>query len=1130
VNEVIGGRYRIMRKLASGGMAEVFLARHSGLEGFERLCVVKRILPHHAENQDFIRMFLDEARIAGDLRHPNVVSVSDMGQDAGVYFVAMEYLHGKDLGQVFSRCREVGERLPIDVSLQMIQDAAAGLHYAHTKKNLQGEPLHIVHRDVSPQNIFTTFDGHSRVLDFGIARANNRSTRTDAGVVKGKFSYLSPEQLEGGELDGRSDLFALGIVTWELTTLTRLFQRPSDAEVLRAVMECRIPRPSTVVPDYPVELEDILLKAMSKSPAARFDSCETFRAALEEFLGKRHLAHSAARVGTSMRALFPGEAEALPQADEKKEVSTIGGSTENETRADGAQKPRKDPLQRPPTQETRPSKKVLKEAEGFLQMVQDFLGAAAHQRKTNVVPPLGPFIGRQADLAALEALFSQGTRLVTLVGFGGMGKTRLSLEYALLAHAAWARTGGTWFCDLSDCKSADDICKAVARALQVETLSQNSDDDTVTHAARTLKNLGPALVVLDNFEQIVDHARTTVGRWLELSPETRFLVTTREALRLPGEKVHPLTPLGFDEGGRGAAVELFLERMKASGAKPAEGQELRDVAEVVRRLDGHPLAIELAAARTPQLRPRELVDKLGQRFELLGGKETPGRHATLWNAIDWSYQLLDAQEKSAFAILSVFDGGFTLEAASGVLSAVLGTDEVLPLVDALHRKSLLRPFVAQEMPDVLRLTMLESIHEFAAEALETQDLGPRARDAHASWFLDQGDLWAEDVHAHEAVERMGTLRIERENLLKVFGRALSATPRTATSAEHVLRALNVLDPLLARQGPFSSHLALLDAALEVARTTPVDRAYIARALAQKGNALKNRGRLHEAVAALSEALEEVKKAADEPLMGRICCELGVARFVLGDLGQAEEDLNQCLSIARTATDPVYEARALSFLAILKVAMGELGEALALCDEALPLTRAQGDRVSEARVLGTIGALYLEEESPQLAQAYYAEAVERCRQVGELRLRGYFLGKLSSVTQALSRFELSKSQLDEAISTLSEVGDLRHEGLFLLYRATSNARLRRFEEAQVDLSAAEARLRSVKDPLLLTTLALKRMIVSVHGRSVGRAEVKALLDDVRSPRGNRPARSQQSEEVRLAAKELEKIDRQLAGAA
>ena len=1128
MSEVIGGRYRIMRKLASGGMAEVFLARQGGLEGFERLCVVKRILPHLSDNQDFIRMFLDEARISADLRHPNVVAVSDVGNDGGRYYVAMEYLHGKDLGQVFSRCREVGERLPLEVSLQLIQDAAAGLHYAHQKTDLEGQPLHIVHRDVSPQNIFATFDGHTRVLDFGIARAKNRSTRTDAGVVKGKFAYLSPEQLEGGDLDGRSDLFALGVVTWELTTLTRLFQRPSDAEVLRAVMECKIPRPSTVVPDYPVELEDILLKALAKSASARFKDCQEYARALEDFLNKRRLSHSPARVAAALRGLFPGEAEALPKAD-APEAAPVPGQEETKTRADGA-KARQEQLQRPPTQETRPSRKVLKEAEGFLQMVQDFLGAASHERKTNVVPPLGPFIGRQSDLAALEALFSQGSRLVTLVGFGGMGKTRLSLEYALLAHSAWAKQGGTWFCDLSDCRSADDICKAVARALKVESLSQSSEDDTVTHAARTLKNLGPALVVLDNFEQIVDHARSTVGRWLELSPQTRFLVTTREALRLPGEKVHPLVPLGIDEGGRGAAVELFVERMKSAGAKPPEGAELRDVAEVVRRLDGHPLAIELAAARTPQLRPRELLDKLGQRFELLGGKEKAGRHATLWNAIDWSYQLLDERERRAFAALSVFRGGFTLEAAQGVLEKVLGTDEVLDLVDALHRKSLLRPFVAPEMPEVLRLTMLESIQQFAGEALDGMGLTAQAREAHARWFLDQGDEWAEDVHAHEAAERMKTLRIERENLLEVFERSLSAMPQTDLTAEHALRALNVLDALLVRQGPFSSHLALLDGALEVARATKVDRAYIARALAQKGIALKNRGRLTEAVVVLGQALDEVKKSPDEPLMGRLHCDLGVARFVLGDLEAGAGDLEQSLTIARGVGDQVYEARALSYLAILKVAQGELSEALALCDEALPLTRSQGDRVSEARVLGTIGALYLEEESPQLAQAFYAEAVERCRQVGEQRLRGYFLGKLSSVTMALSRFELSKSQLDESISMLSEVGDLRHEGLFLLYRSTANARFRKQEEAQVDLGAAEARLVSVKDPLLLTTLQLRKMIVAVHARSVGRSEVKALLDDVRSPRGKRPARIHQSDEVRLAAKELEKIDRQLAGVA
>ena len=275
--EVIAGRYTLLRKLASGGMAEVFLARQGGLEGFEKLVVVKRILPGFAQNPEFRAMFLDEARLAADLRHPNVVNIFDVGQDQGTYFIAMEYLHGQDLSALFHKHRERGEQLPLEHVLQLVMDAASGLHHAHTKTSIDGEPLHIVHRDISPHNLFVTYDGVTQVLDFGIARARRRGVQSDAGVVKGKFAYLAPEALEGAELDARADQFALGIVLFELTTLSRLFQRQSDAEVLRAVMEGRIPRPAERVPGYPAALEDIVMRSLSREREHRYPDCYELR-------------------------------------------------------------------------------------------------------------------------------------------------------------------------------------------------------------------------------------------------------------------------------------------------------------------------------------------------------------------------------------------------------------------------------------------------------------------------------------------------------------------------------------------------------------------------------------------------------------------------------------------------------------------------------------------------------------------------------------------------------------------------------------------------------------------------------------------------------------------------------------
>ncbi len=1147
MTEVIAGRYTLLKKLASGGMAEVFLARQGGLEGFEKLVVVKRILPGFSQNEEFRKMFLDEARLAADLRHPNVVNIFDIGnsaatggsgaafgaprsgeqdsgpagaaQGAGTYFIAMEYLHGQDLSALFHRHRERGEQLPLEHALQIVMDAASGLHHAHTKTSLDGEPLHLVHRDVSPQNLFLTYDGVTKVLDFGIARARKRGVKSDAGVVKGKFAYLAPEALEGMELDARADQFALGIVLYELTTLSRLFQRPSDAEVLRAVMECRIPRPTERVPGYPVALEDIVLRALAREREHRFADCDELRGELETFLEKHGRPHSQRRLATWLKGLFPEHAKAPPgtlaDAAPSEEAAAAQRRADEPTRAAGrgaaARKKSK-------TGETKAVRKkgpepraTLPELEEFLDAVQKFLEPAPEARKTNVVVPPEPFVGREADLAAIRKAFDAGSRLVTVSGFGGMGKTRIALRYLELEREAWSQKGGTWFVDLSEARNADDICKAVERALQIGALHAGSGRDTVTQTGRTLGSLGPALVALDNFEQIVDLAGETVGEWLRFAKDVRFLVTTREALKLPGEHVHPLSPLEpLSEG-----VKLFLSRAEHAGAKaPQSKVELEAVAEIARRLDGHPLALELAAARLVTMKPTQILERLGQRFELLGGRDARGRHAALWNAIDWSWQLLDPDERSAFEALSVFRGGFTVDAALAVCPCRP------ELIEALHAKSLLKPVLVPEAPKQLRLGMLESIAAFAAEKLEAAGKLTEVRARHAKHYLDRGDLWAEEAHGHKATEAMAQLTAERENLFEVFERALTQLPPTPESATRTLRALHALDALLARKGPFNSHLGLLDSALQVAKGVKLNAAYYARALQQRGNVKRNRGMLASAVEDLGEAVQTVRIAADEPLEGRILCDLGVACFVTGDLDRAEVALEDALAITRRVRDLAFEVRALSYLAILELARRRVPEALARCDEALPLTRKRGDAVSEARVLGTIGGVYFEDGKPELAEAFYAEAQARCQNVGEQRLCAYFQGRqgLSRLEQGL--IEPARRSLEAAVNTLSEVGDLRHEGLVLSYLGSLEARQGRQDAAAVSFSAAQSRLDSVRDPLLLTAQALRKMEAEVRLRAASPAEGRALLDEVRAARGNRPARVHQSEEIRLAARGLE----------
>jgi len=278
------GRYEIVRRLAMGGMAEISLARTGEIEGFKTLVVCKRILPHLAEDEQFIDMFLDEARIASAFQHPNVIRINEVGKSGEEYYIAMELVHGEALSTVLKLISGQSLRVKPRLAAYIVSQAAAGLHYAHTVTSPAGESLGVVHRDVSPQNILVSFEGAVKVIDFGVARALNRVTKTQHGSRKGKVGYFSPEQASGKPVDARTDVFALGIVLWETACGRRLFARDNELETYKALMEDAYPTPTSFVPEIPRELDLIIMKALAKEPDNRFESALALQQALERFI------------------------------------------------------------------------------------------------------------------------------------------------------------------------------------------------------------------------------------------------------------------------------------------------------------------------------------------------------------------------------------------------------------------------------------------------------------------------------------------------------------------------------------------------------------------------------------------------------------------------------------------------------------------------------------------------------------------------------------------------------------------------------------------------------------------------------------------------------------------------------
>jgi serine/threonine-protein kinase len=274
----------VVDEIGVGGMATVELARMDGAGGFQKWVAIKRIHPHLTEEQQFINMFLDEARIAASISHPNVAQVFDLGKDANTYWIAMEYLHGEPLREIMRVNEEQETAIQPEVAARIIADAAEGLHAAHELRGKDGKPLNLVHRDVTPHNLFITYDGVVKVVDFGIAKVTGSLSSTHAGTIKGKIAYMSPEQVRGMQIDRRADVFALGVVLWEMTTGQRLFRVESDLATLSRVEACVVPPPSALDADYPPELEAVVLKALQREPAARYQTARELSRALQKFL------------------------------------------------------------------------------------------------------------------------------------------------------------------------------------------------------------------------------------------------------------------------------------------------------------------------------------------------------------------------------------------------------------------------------------------------------------------------------------------------------------------------------------------------------------------------------------------------------------------------------------------------------------------------------------------------------------------------------------------------------------------------------------------------------------------------------------------------------------------------------
>ncbi|HSW26458.1 MAG TPA: tetratricopeptide repeat protein, partial [Burkholderiaceae bacterium] len=560
------------------------------------------------------------------------------------------------------------------------------------------------------------------------------------------------------------------------------------------------------------------------------------------------------------------------------------------------------------------------------------------------------FVGRAVDLAAVAARLDAGARLLTVLGPGGTGKTRLVRRYAWNWLGDWP--GGVYFCDLSDARTLEAAFFVVAVALDVP-LGKSDPGVQLGHAIATR---GRCVVILDNFEQIVEHAETIVGRWLDRAPDAAFLVTSRERLHVAGEDVLPLEPLSIDAEG----VELFALRARTQrpdfAVTPANRALVR---RIVALLDGLPLAIELAAARIRVMSPAQLLERLSDRFALLAGpRSVADRQATLRNAIDWSWNLLLHWEQAALAQCSVFEGGFTLDAAEAVmdLSAWSDAPSIVDAVQVLVDKSLLRTWVPVDQVrhelEEPYFGMYLTIHEYASEKLATSGANGRraAQERHGRHFASFGsEERLLTLHRHGGGARRRALTLELDNLVAACKRAVAHVDGATAVA-----TLRAAWEAVKTQGPFN---LAIDLGTRVDGLQQIEPTLRAAALTAVGRATVATGRLDQAVPLFERALALARSVEDATREAEVLTGLANAERQRGRMDEARCHAEQALAL-RGALGQA-DGLALYELGIVQRQTGAMQEARATYERALAIHREQGDGDAEARVLNSLAILHAE---------------------------------------------------------------------------------------------------------------------------------------------------------------------------
>jgi len=683
---------------------------------------------------------------------------------------------------------------------------------------------------------------------------------------------------------------------------------------------------------------------------------------------------------------------------------------------------------------------------------------------TNLPNDPGVFVGRESELEALGRGLAEGARLTTLVGPGGVGKTRLALRFAATLHDERTWPGGVWFSDAARATSDVDFVDAVASPLGVT--STGAPAEAAQRVGRALEARGAVFVVVDNVEQVRDVAARRIAEWMEAAPEARFLVTSREPLQIQGETRRELATMSAPD-----AIDLFERRARA--VRPNADLAREAVASVVERLDRLPLAVELAAARVAVMSVPEIEKRLSARLEVLTSSGAAGRHASLRDAIQWSWDLLGDWERTAFAHCAVFRGGFDLAAAEAVLDLSSHADapSVLDVVQALAERSLLS---VRETSRGMRFWMLVSIGEYGVERLRERADASEVEARHADHFLS---LFGDETWD------LSRIAEEAPNLLAAHARF--------AGAERAIAAALVLDPLYRAAGPTQTHRSVLDAGAAVgeeggatalrqrvlirraelrissgdldgaeadlATAEGIEGGAIPRLRISQGNVARRRGHIEEARTRFVEALDGARASAHTRAEALALRHLGVLMIDDGEMAQARESIGRAIALHQREGRRRELAAARMDLAAPLLEIGDDPEARRQLDAAIAELVALGDARREALARGNLAVLHHQAGRLAEARTEMEVTLRRAREAGSRRFEAFALGALGFLEHEEGALPDALSHQRNALSLFRQLGDHLFEALTLARLAAVAAEQGDEEGARTDFARARAQL-------------------------------------------------------------------------